>query len=505
VWTGSDGTYTQIFTVKIGASAGPSQVTTDASGHESPQVSGDRVVWQGSDGAHWQIFTQKLGVDAAPVQLTSDASDHYLPQVSGDRVVWIAADADNGFHQVFTRKLGTDASVIELTTDAYDHSGVDVDGDRIVWEGADDAYHRGIFTQEVGVDASALKLTADLTDNYRPRVDGDRLVWIGNDHALLASEVFTWEVGDTAPSELTTDPNNSHEYAEVSGDRIVWQGWADYHPQIYTQEMGVDTAPIELTSDRQHYHQVPEVSGDRVVWSAQTTAVPEPAYQVFTQLVGADAAPVQLTAASPGHPQQYPLVFGDRIVWQSFDGAHQQLSTAAPACRLHYAADAHGSVEGSFTQIVAIGGSGAQVTAVPTPGYRFVDWSDHSSANPRTDADVATDATFTATFALNPLVSTSLRLSGLSSVKVKKSYKVSGTVTPGAAAGGVTVVWKRYYSGKYRTGKTTHALIAGGRFSSSYKPTKRGKWRAYVSYGGQFAATLTYKASKTVYKAFKVK
>jgi hypothetical protein len=63
----------------------------------------------------------------------------------------------------------------------------------------------------------------------------------------------------------------------------------------------------------------------------------------------------------------------------------------------------------------------------------------------------------------------------------------------------------RYYSGKYRAAKTTYASIASGRFSSSYKPTKRGKWRASVSYAGQFAAALTYKASKTVYRAFKVK
>jgi beta propeller repeat protein len=459
VWMAFDGTSTQIFTLKIGVSAAPSQVTTDASGHLSPQVSGDRVVWQGSDGAHWQIFTQKIGVDVAPVQLTSDASDHYLPQVSGDRVVWIGADADNGFHQVFTRKLGTDASAVELTTDAHDHSGLDVDGDRIVWEGADDAFHRGIFTQKVGVDASPLKLTADLTDNYRPRVDGDRLVWIGNDPVLLASEVFTWEVGDTAPSEITTDPNNSHEYAEVSGDRIVWQGWADSRPQVYTQKIGVDASPIEVSTDREHYHDAPSVSGDRVVWSAQTAAVPEPIYQVFTRDMASDTSPVQITFALS--QQEYPLVSGDRIVWYSWDGTYQQISTAAPACRLHYAANAHGSVGGSSTQVVAFDGSGTPVNAVPEAGYRFVEWSDHSTTNPRTDAHVTADATFTASFAINTYTLTYVAgsggtISGASPQTV--NYNGSGTAITVVPATGYHFV--RWSDGVTTATRTDTGVVA---------------------------------------------
>lgn len=71
-------------------------------------------------------------------------------------------------------------------------------------------------------------------------------------------------------------------------------------------------------------------------------------------------------------------------------------------CRLHYeAADAGGLIEGSTTQIVDFYSSGTPVTASPSAGHHFVEWSDHSTANPRTDATVTADATYTATFAIN--------------------------------------------------------------------------------------------------------
>jgi hypothetical protein len=66
---------------------------------------------------------------------------------------------------------------------------------------------------------------------------------------------------------------------------------------------------------------------------------------------------------------------------------------------LTYAAGAHGSLTGSTTQSVTSGGSGSAVTAVPDSGYSFIDWSDDSTANPRTDSNVTTSTSVTANFA----------------------------------------------------------------------------------------------------------
>ncbi|MHB8808420.1 MAG: InlB B-repeat-containing protein [Desulfobulbaceae bacterium] len=68
---------------------------------------------------------------------------------------------------------------------------------------------------------------------------------------------------------------------------------------------------------------------------------------------------------------------------------------------LTYTADANGTITGTTPQTVNHGASGTAVTAVPNTGYHFVDWSDGSTANPRTDSNVTADITVTANFAIN--------------------------------------------------------------------------------------------------------
>ena len=69
---------------------------------------------------------------------------------------------------------------------------------------------------------------------------------------------------------------------------------------------------------------------------------------------------------------------------------------------LTYAAGAHGSISGNASQTVDHGGSGTPVTAVADTGYHFVQWSDGSTANPRTDSNVTANLSVTASFAINP-------------------------------------------------------------------------------------------------------
>jgi hypothetical protein len=65
-----------------------------------------------------------------------------------------------------------------------------------------------------------------------------------------------------------------------------------------------------------------------------------------------------------------------------------------------YAAGPGGSITGDADQTVAHGSDAATVTAAPDTGYRFVQWSDGSTTNPRTDAAVVADISVTAEFAL---------------------------------------------------------------------------------------------------------
>ena len=68
---------------------------------------------------------------------------------------------------------------------------------------------------------------------------------------------------------------------------------------------------------------------------------------------------------------------------------------------LTYNAGAGGSVIGITPQIVDHGADGAEVTAVPNAGYRFVRWSDDVLTASRTDTNVTADINVTATFAIN--------------------------------------------------------------------------------------------------------
>ena len=65
---------------------------------------------------------------------------------------------------------------------------------------------------------------------------------------------------------------------------------------------------------------------------------------------------------------------------------------------LAYSAGANGTITGSSPQTVNYGASGTQVSATADSGYQFVNWSDASAANPRTDANVTSNITVTANF-----------------------------------------------------------------------------------------------------------
>lgn len=66
---------------------------------------------------------------------------------------------------------------------------------------------------------------------------------------------------------------------------------------------------------------------------------------------------------------------------------------------LTYTAGDHGSITGTSPQTVNYGADGSAVTAVPDAGYHFVNWSDDSTNNPRTDTSVIDNISVTANFA----------------------------------------------------------------------------------------------------------
>ena len=77
------------------------------------------------------------------------------------------------------------------------------------------------------------------------------------------------------------------------------------------------------------------------------------------------------------------------------------ISLTADTHTLTYTAGTHGTISGTASQTVDYGSNGTAVTAVPDSGYHFVSWSDSSTTNPRTDTNVTSDISVTASFATN--------------------------------------------------------------------------------------------------------
>lgn len=75
---------------------------------------------------------------------------------------------------------------------------------------------------------------------------------------------------------------------------------------------------------------------------------------------------------------------------------------AAISYDLYYSSGLNGYLTGNVVQSVIPGGSGTAVTAVPNYGYSFYNWSDGSTANPRTDTNVNANKNISASYVPDP-------------------------------------------------------------------------------------------------------
>jgi len=82
----------------------------------------------------------------------------------------------------------------------------------------------------------------------------------------------------------------------------------------------------------------------------------------------------------------------------------------------------------------------------------------------------------------------SMRLSGASKTKVKRSYKLSGYVAPAPDGGTVRVTLSHYSHRRWRSAGAKNVTLSDGRFRLSIKPGSRGAWRARARYAGQVSS-----------------
>jgi uncharacterized repeat protein (TIGR02543 family) len=178
---------------------------------------------------------------------------------------------------------------------------------------------------------------------------------------------------------------------------------------------------------------------------------------------------------------------------------------------LIYTAGSNGTISGTSLQTVNSGSNGTAVTAVANTGYHFVNWSDGSTSNPRTDTNVTANVSVTANFALTTNIPTSLTIATTAtSVTRGKQFILSGLMTPTPGTVGVNViVWvkkpgRAYYS--YSSNRTVYADAHTGLASWQYKyntlkTQAKGTYRFYVS----FVANGVYLPSTSLTKTISFK
>lgn len=102
-------------------------------------------------------------------------------------------------------------------------------------------------------------------------------------------------------------------------------------------------------------------------------------------------------------------------------------------------------------------------------------------------------------------LSTITKLAGPASVKVKKTLKLTGTISYSAAPGRVTITRSRLVGKKWKHVGSATVSVAGGAFSYSFKPGYRGSWRFVATYSGGAVGVTTYSSSQSSVKTVKVK
>ncbi len=268
-----------------------------------------------------------------------------------------------------------------------------------------------------GTQSGAFNVEFDIVPN-QDFMDGLTGISLGNSNTFSDMAIIV----RLEPETGTFDARNGDTY--TSDATVAYTTGVNYHVRVvanvtthtYSVFITPDGSPEVLLANnyafRTDQNTVPSldtlvlyaVSGSHTV-SNFTTGDYVAGQLAQTVEAGEDAVPVTATpdaeygfvnwtgdTTSTDNPLTLTNIQADTAVTANFAGGDQTLT---------YTAGTGGSVTGTSPQTVAYGSSGTAVTAVPDANYSFVDWSDSSTQNPRTDTSVSGDVTVTANFTID--------------------------------------------------------------------------------------------------------
>ena len=185
------------------------------------------------------------------------------------------------------------------------------------------------------------------------------------------------------------------------------------------------------------------------------------------------------------------LAYQNTLSYPSASVTVSNVVIALPTYAVTYTAGTGGAISGNASQTISLGSDASAVTAVPNNGYRFVNWSDASVSNPRTDTNVTGDTAVTANFAL--ILRAPHSVAVVSPTPLDKSKPLDFTINNGASTTNSPTVHIRFnadpstVTGYAISLEPTFATVGIEPYTSGLErsfqlPTTPGRTTVYVEY-----------------------
>lgn len=204
------------------------------------------------------------------------------------------------------------------------------------------------------------------------------------------------------------------EYPTVEyPDLYTYQWWCNT-PNVGTNILCVEYKPVDVTIT---------LTGPGTISGTYNNAGVYPVTQGSSTVITASAVPGYSVTISNGCSDSGGIGEGATCTISNISSPKTVAVVYTISTNtVTYIAGLNGSLSGTVSQSVNYGSSTTAVTAVPDTGYHFVNWTDGSTANPRTDTNIIAPTSTTANFAINsyPLI-------------ITKAGTGTGTITSGPA------------------------------------------------------------------------
>ncbi len=236
----------------------------------------------------------------------------------------------------------------------------------------------------------------------------DRIMGGDVDMGVDEYPYYTLDVGSTIGGQANTPGEGSFPYRGGTEVSIVagpadacysWVNWTGGGADIGDANLQATTITMNSDHSITANYTIDTFDLDYVAGAnGSLTGDPDQTVDCFTDGTEITAVPdacyhfVDWSDSSTDNPRTDTNVQADVSITANF---------AIDTFDLTYAAGVGGSLGGVTSQTVDCYQSGSQITVIPDTCYHFVDWSDSSTDNPRTDTNVQADISVTANFAID--------------------------------------------------------------------------------------------------------